>query len=482
MSTAPENVPGAPVGSAMHRFRWEPRVLVVDDEPVCLVAEQAVLERLGLAVDAASGGRHALELAGAWPYVAIFIDCFMPGIDGYAAARQIRARASGGPPPLLIAVTSQSRHVCLAAGMDHHIAKPMRLESVQADAASLGLVAPQLTAPGRMVPAAVDLPALAEPLLGPGPALGAERVARLREELLWRAVRHLPALWRAANRGDAGALSQMGRELSQRAQAVGAPRLAALCQCIEVPPRRASPGDCAALVAALRDVISQTADALEEPPSPDAPARAAAPPARAATPPARAAAAPARAAAAPCAEAAAAPSTEAAAAPSAEAAAPAPARVPATTPAAPAAGPGPEPGPESRRLPIRVAVVDDDPLALHAIEAMIQRSETLALVGSACGVQEVVGLVAAQRPDVVVVDHLMPGGGGPEAARRIRQASPTTRVIALTACDGPAAYLEMLRAGADGLLLKGAARERLVEMIHRTAARAPAPQSPAARA
>jgi two-component system response regulator DesR len=73
---------------------------------------------------------------------------------------------------------------------------------------------------------------------------------------------------------------------------------------------------------------------------------------------------------------------------------------------------------------------------------------------------------AATRPDVAVVDFIMPGGGGPEAARQIQDRSPGTRIVGLTA-DGPDAYLAMLRAGASGLLVKGGSAERLVEMIHR---------------
>ncbi|MGH2873946.1 MAG: response regulator, partial [Solirubrobacteraceae bacterium] len=158
---------------------WEPRVLVVDDDEICRMAEQSVLERLGLAVDVAVGGRHALELAGSWPYVAIFLDCFMPGVDGYEASRKIRQRAGADQSPLLIAVTSQSRHVCLAAGMDHHIAKPMRFEQLRIDAASLGLVPGEPTAAATRDRDADEITAALVPLLGHGPALGADRVARL---------------------------------------------------------------------------------------------------------------------------------------------------------------------------------------------------------------------------------------------------------------------------------------------------------------
>jgi DNA-binding NarL/FixJ family response regulator len=98
---------------------------------------------------------------------------------------------------------------------------------------------------------------------------------------------------------------------------------------------------------------------------------------------------------------------------------------------------------------------------------MIKRGERLELVGSAADVPQIVELAAATRPDVAVVDFIMPGGGGPEAARQIQERSPGTRIVGLTAADGPDAYKAMLRAGASGLLVKGGSAERLVEMIHR---------------
>ena len=116
---------------------------------------------------------------------------------------------------------------------------------------------------------------------------------------------------------------------------------------------------------------------------------------------------------------------------------------------------------------VRVVIADDDPLARAAIEAMITRGERLELVGSAADVPHIVELAAATQPDVAVVDFMMPGGGGPEAARQIHKRSPGTRIVGLTAADGPDAYLTMLRAGATGLLVKGGSPERLVDTIHR---------------
>ncbi|MGH2857810.1 MAG: response regulator [Solirubrobacteraceae bacterium] len=384
-------------------------MLVVDDDEVCRVATAGLLARLGLPADVADGGRDALAMAVAWPYVAILMDCVMPGIDGFQATSRIRSLAGADTSPPIVAVTSHSRHVSLAAGMDHHIAKPLRLEQLRADCASLGLIAP-----GERPPASdawVSVPALRERRQLP-PA----RATELALAFIARARRRLPELWRAVNRGELATIADLARELERRAVSVGADRVAAVCELMLLAVRRGDAATAASLETALRTALGQTAEAAlaqtaEGAPAPTAPVT-------------------------PIAD----------AAPTA--------RTPVTAPT------------------IRVAIADDDPLARTAIEAMVRGGERLELVGSAAGVQEIVALVARELPDVVVVDFLMPGGGGAEAARRIRTAWPRTRVVALTASDGPEAYLAMLRAGADGLLTKGEPPHRLVDLIHRAAARA----------
>jgi CheY-like chemotaxis protein len=118
-----------------------------------------------------------------------------------------------------------------------------------------------------------------------------------------------------------------------------------------------------------------------------------------------------------------------------------------------------------RRANVRVAIADDDPLARSVIEAMIAQSAKLALVGSANGVDEIVDLSAYKRPDVVVLDWMMPGGGGPEAARQILASRPSTRIVALTSCDSSDAWVEMTCAGATCFLVKGCSREQLTRAL-----------------
>jgi DNA-binding NarL/FixJ family response regulator len=116
---------------------------------------------------------------------------------------------------------------------------------------------------------------------------------------------------------------------------------------------------------------------------------------------------------------------------------------------------------------VRVAIADDDPLARLAIEAMVTRCYGLMLVGAASGVQEIVDVATAERAEAIVLDWMMPDGGGAEAARRILIRSPEIRIVALTASHTDDAAREMLRAGAFSVLQKGVSAQKLEHAIHR---------------
>jgi len=116
---------------------------------------------------------------------------------------------------------------------------------------------------------------------------------------------------------------------------------------------------------------------------------------------------------------------------------------------------------------IRVIVADDDPLARELVAAIVEGDESLELVASAEDADGAVDLAAQHTPDVAVLDWVMPGGGGPQAARGIEKVSPDTRIVALTASDSQEASLDMLRAGAQSFLVKGGPPGELVATIQR---------------
>jgi signal transduction histidine kinase/CheY-like chemotaxis protein len=113
-----------------------PRILVADDNAVNQKLALRILEKLGFRTDVAANGREVLLMLDRSPYDLIFMDCQMPEMDGYEAAQAIRRLETAGHHVAIVAMTADamagSREECLAAGMDDYIAKPIRLENIQA--------------------------------------------------------------------------------------------------------------------------------------------------------------------------------------------------------------------------------------------------------------------------------------------------------------------------------------------------------------
>ncbi len=107
------------------------RVLVVDDDPLCLEVEMSLLEDAGLVPDAASNGKEALEKARQGGYDLILMDVQMPVMNGMEAARAIRLLPGMSDIPIL-AITAnafnEDRDACLAAGMNAHVSKPVEAD------------------------------------------------------------------------------------------------------------------------------------------------------------------------------------------------------------------------------------------------------------------------------------------------------------------------------------------------------------------
>lgn len=105
-----------------------------------------------------------------------------------------------------------------------------------------------------------------------------------------------------------------------------------------------------------------------------------------------------------------------------------------------------------------------------ALAALIEGQPEFALVGVAADAAEAVALAVAEAPDVCLIDVAMPGGGGPHAARAIRERVPRAQVLALSGRQDRESVVEMLRAGACGYLVKGNDVEELIEAVHAAAA------------
>jgi DNA-binding NarL/FixJ family response regulator len=116
----------------------------------------------------------------------------------------------------------------------------------------------------------------------------------------------------------------------------------------------------------------------------------------------------------------------------------------------------------------RVFVVDD-----HALVRSGVRSELagrVEVVGEAGDVDEAVAAIPSAEPEVVLVDVHLPGGGGAELIRRVAEARPEMRFLALSVSDAPEDVIAVIRAGARGYLTKSVSGDELAEAIERVAA------------
>jgi DNA-binding NarL/FixJ family response regulator len=116
------------------------------------------------------------------------------------------------------------------------------------------------------------------------------------------------------------------------------------------------------------------------------------------------------------------------------------------------------------KSPISLVIADDHPLILAGLASLIESEPDLALLGQGASAAEAVALYERLRPDVMLVDLNMPGGGL-EAIIATRRMHPDARIVMLTSYEGDENVHRALQAGAAGYLLKQAGFEEIVRCV-----------------
>ncbi len=114
---------------------------------------------------------------------------------------------------------------------------------------------------------------------------------------------------------------------------------------------------------------------------------------------------------------------------------------------------------------IRILIVDDHPLMQRALRAAIETENDLSVIASAKSGIVAQKLVSDQKPDVVLMDLLMPGGSGIDAIEAIRASHPEIRILVVTSLEDHEHVMNAIKVGAHGYLTKAADTDELVKAI-----------------
>jgi DNA-binding NarL/FixJ family response regulator len=114
---------------------------------------------------------------------------------------------------------------------------------------------------------------------------------------------------------------------------------------------------------------------------------------------------------------------------------------------------------------IRVVLADDHAVVRKGIREFLEEDAAIRVVAEASDGEQALALVAREQPDVAVFDIQMPRLTGLDAARRVKQEFPNTRILMLTAYEDEPYIFAALQAGASGYLLKTASSEELVQAV-----------------
>jgi len=259
-----------------HSSPEQPVVLLAEDNPANQKLAALQLEKLGYTVDVVSNGRQAIEALLEHPerYGLLLIDCHMPEMDGFTAARTIRQlEASGEQRFPIVAMTADAlegdREACLAAGMDDYISKPVSLDDL-ARTVSRWMASPRLAAPR---PAQAETPSTMESPLDPQ-VIGEIRslqkdgaepdfFAQIVRAFLRESTRSIEDLRSAVQRGDASAVQRIAHGLKGSSANLGARRLSGLALELETMGRKGHLDGAPARLAALEAEYSRVSAALQ---------------------------------------------------------------------------------------------------------------------------------------------------------------------------------------------------------------------------
>src|SRR6266498_2097922 len=120
-------------------------------------------------------------------------------------------------------------------------------------------------------------------------------------------------------------------------------------------------------------------------------------------------------------------------------------------------------------MSISVVIVDDHAVVRSGLKLLLDAEEDIEVVGEGGNMQEAIFRARSFKPDVMLMDVVMPGASGIEATSAVLKESPETKVLVLSMQDDPTYVKEAFAAGASGYVLKEAVDEEVVSAVREIA-------------
>ena len=245
------------------------RILLAEDNVVNQKVGLYLLQQLGYQADVVSNGLEVLEALHCQPYDVVLMDVQMPELDGLAATQRICQEWSPPQRPQIIALTANAmqgdREMCLSAGMDDYISKPIRLQELarvlrQCQPLVTDLTAIEVTVPYTL-PSGLDAAVFGElrQMLGQDKFL-AEAIDTYLED----APKLLQAIAIAVAQGKASDLQYAAHTLKSSSALFGATSLSQFCQQLEVSGSTGSWTEVAALMPQVKTEYEKVHTALRQ--------------------------------------------------------------------------------------------------------------------------------------------------------------------------------------------------------------------------
>ncbi len=121
-------------------------------------------------------------------------------------------------------------------------------------------------------------------------------------------------------------------------------------------------------------------------------------------------------------------------------------------------------------MSISVVIVDDHAVVRSGLKLLLDAEEDIEVVGERGNMQEAIFRARSFKPDVMLMDVVMPGASGIEATSAVLKESPETKVLVLSMQDDPTYVKEAFAAGASGYVLKEAADDEVVAAVREVSA------------